>query len=238
MSITPVILAFIVLTSGYVVYTRAKQAAQFKYIRDYRFHPAIKQKLRRKHPALTDAQIDLVFQGLRDYFHICNKAKRKMVAMPSQAVDDAWHEFILFTLIYERFCGKALGRFLHHTPAEAMRTPTLAQEGIKRAWRLACVNEGIAAKTPERLPLLFAIDALLHIENGFTYSLNCRDRNSPNYGSGYCAAHIGCASGCSGSTSSGCSGSTGSDCTSGNGDSCGDASGGGGCGGGCGGGGD
>jgi hypothetical protein len=74
MSITPFLIAFIVLPAGYLVYMRARQAARLNYIRDYRFHPAIKQKLRRKHPALTDAQLDLVFQGLRDYFHICNSA--------------------------------------------------------------------------------------------------------------------------------------------------------------------
>ena len=77
----------------------------------------------------------MVFRALRDYFWMCNVGKRKMVAMPLQVVDDGWHEFILYTRSYKVFCKKALGRFLHHTPTEAMRTPTLAQEGIKRAWR-------------------------------------------------------------------------------------------------------
>lgn len=226
---TPVLVLLMVLLTMAVFFVRARQTSQLKFIRDYRFHPAIKQKLRRKHPNLTDVQLDMVFDGLRDYFLICNKAKGKMVSMPSQAVDDAWHEFILFTLIYERFCSKALGRFLHHTPAEAMRTPTVAQQGIKRAWRLACANEDIDSKTPARLPLIFAIDAMLNIENGFIYSLNCRDRNSPAFGSGYCATHIGCAAGCAGGSDSG------SDCSSSS-----DSSGcsGGGCGSGCGGGGD
>ncbi|MGR8934886.1 MAG: glycine-rich domain-containing protein [Gammaproteobacteria bacterium] len=224
---TPVFIILLVLLTVSIVLVRARQATQLKFIRNYPFHPGIKQKLRRKHPTLSDADIDLVFQGLRDYFLICRKAKRKMVSMPSQAVDDAWHEFILFTLIYERFCSKSLGRFLHHTPAEAMRTPTAAQEGIKRAWRLACVYEGIDRKAPTRLPLIFAIDAMLNIENGFMYRLDCRDSHSPAFGSGYCATHIGCAAGCAG----------GSDASSDGGDS-GDSSGcgGGGCGGGCGGG--
>ncbi len=51
--------------------------------------------------------------------------------MPSQVVDDAWHEFILFTRAYQQYCNKALGRYLHHTPAEAMDSPTIAQEGNK-----------------------------------------------------------------------------------------------------------
>lgn len=136
-----------------------------------------------------------------------------MVAMPSQIVDDGWHEFILFTRSYKDFCKKALGRFLHHTPTEAMRTPTLAQEGIKRAWRLACAKERINPNNPTRLPLIFAIDSMLNIPNGFKYSLNCKDKNSPSYGGGYCAGHIGCTSGCAGDF--GANTSSGADCGSG-----------------------
>lgn len=228
MPVTPFVITLILLTAGYVLYGRLKQVSQLKFINSYQFHPGIKKKLRRKHPTLSDAQIDMVFDGLRDYFHICRQVNGKIVAMPSQAVDDAWHEFILFTLIYQRFCSKALGRFLHHTPAEAMRSPTVAQDGIKRAWRLACIKEDINSKAPTRLPLLFAIDALLQIENGFVYSLDCRDRNSPLFGTGYCATHIGCAADCADGSDSGWDNS-GSDSSS-------DSSG---CsGGGCGGGGD
>lgn len=129
--------------------------------------------------------------------------------MPSQVVDDAWHEFILFTRIYQKFCSKALGRFLHHIPAEAMPTPTLAQDGIKRSWRLACALAQINPKKPVRLPLIFAIDGLLNIDNGFTYQLDCQRTTA----GAYCASHIGCSSGCGGSfdsagdtSDSGCSG--------------------------------
>lgn len=210
-----VFITLIVISVLYAIYAIARQASQLRYIDAYRFHPAIRQKLKIKHPALSDAQLDNVFQGLRDYFYICNRAKRRMVAMPSQIVDDAWHEFILFTRSYDRFCNKAYGRFLHHTPAEAMTSPTSAQDGIKRAWRLACLKEKIPPKTPSRLPLLFALDTQLGIANGFMYSLNCIPGSRD-----YCASHIGCGGGCStGCGSGGCN----SD---------------GGCSGGCGGGGD
>lgn len=177
---------------------RNRRRRRLAYIASYRFHPAIKRKVQERYPHLTAAQVERVFDGLRDYFHICNQAGRRMVSMPSQAVDVAWHEFILFTRAYQAFCDRALGRFLHHTPTEAMQTPTLAQTGIKRAWRLACAREGINPSTPLQLPLLFALDALLNIEDGYRYSLNCQDRSSPLYGDGYCAGHIGCASGCGG----------------------------------------
>jgi len=35
---------------------------------------------------------------------------------PSIIVDYGWHEFILFTKLYERFCKEILGQFIHHTP--------------------------------------------------------------------------------------------------------------------------
>jgi len=177
------------------LYTKNRRRRQLAFIRSYQFHKAIREKLHSKHPHLNDEQIHLVFRALRDFFWMSNRAGRRMVAMPSQVVDDAWHEFILFTRAYKGFCQRALGRFLHHTPTEAMATPTLAGEGIRRAWRLACAKERINPKSPNRLPLIFAIDAMLNIPNGFIYTLDCQDRNSPTYGSGYCAGHIGCSAG-------------------------------------------
>jgi hypothetical protein len=218
----PFISAAIILSLVYFA-IRANKARQLKYIEQYHFHKGIRQKVSQKHPQLTEQQLDMVFQGLKDYFRICHQAKKRMVSMPSQVIDDAWHEFILSTRIYERFCTKAIGRFLHHTPAEAMSVPAVAKRGIKRCWRLACALEQINPKKPVRLPLIFAIDGLLNINNGFIYQLDCKK----NPAGGYCAGHIGCSSGCGGSTDASDSGD--SDGSSGCGSD---------CGGGCGGGGD
>lgn len=197
-------------------------AKRGKYIDGFIFPQTVKRRLLEQYPHLNGAQAEMVLDGLRDYFHICNIAGKKMVSMPSQAVDVVWHEFILFTLQYQNFCNKALGRFLHHVPAEAMKRPTAAQQGIKLAWKIACQKEGISPRAPHQLPKIFALDALLAIPDGFTYALSCRTRaatDSATSGTTYCATDIGCSSSCG---SSGCS-SAGSD---------------GGCGGGCGGGGD
>jgi len=196
-----VVVALSFLGIGYF-YIKGQRNKQLAYIKDYHFHHAIKTKLLAKHPQLTADQLHLVFRGLRDYFFMCNCAGKKNVAMPSRVVDDAWHEFILFTRSYKKFCRKSLGRFLHHTPTEAMASPTIATEGIKRAWRLACAKERIDAAKPNRMPLIFAIDGMLSIEDGFTYAINCQDKTSSTNGSNYCAGHIGCASGCAGDSGS------------------------------------
>jgi hypothetical protein len=212
MDISILNVAFAVMLLLVVFYFRHKKRLRFIYA--FEFSVSIKQKVSNKYPHLSNTQIDRVFDSLRSFFLISYKAKRKPVAMPSQVVDVAWHEFILFTKQYETFCKRAMGRFLHHTPTEAMKSRTTAQEGIKRAWRLACHLENINPKSPARLPMLFAIDADLEIADGFFYSKNCKDRNSPNYGNDYCATHIGCSSSCSGASGDS-SGSCGSNCGSG-----------------------
>ncbi|WP_220231718.1 hypothetical protein, partial [Klebsiella pneumoniae] len=80
-------------------------------------------------------------------------------------------------------------------PAQAMRSPRQAQEGIRRAWKLACRREGIDPQNPTRLPLLFALDTELAIADGFRYTLNCAQRQDGG-AAVFCASHIGCSSGC------------------------------------------
>jgi len=180
------------------LYRKLNRLSRLSYLQNYRFHPSLYKKVQKRYPHLNDEQVALVFTALRDYFQLCNQAGNKMVSMPSQVVDVAWHEFILFTRSYKEFCTRALGRFMHHTPTEAMKTPTLAQDGIKRAWKLSCAREKINPTAPDTLPLLFAIDTQLNIEDGYRYLLDCTNPASPMYANGYCASHIGCSSGCSG----------------------------------------
>ena len=215
------ILVLLLALVAFLLWRNWRRQRREAYIGTYPLHRILDQRLAARRPELTVEQRIEVFAALSDYFQLCRKAGRRMVAMPSQVADDAWHEFILFTRQYDKFCRNAFGRFLHHTPAEAMSTPTQAGDGIRRAWRLACAHEKINQKSPERLPRLFALDASLAIAGGFIYQLDCLAA-SGGTGSGYCASHIGC-----GGDGSGCAGDSGAS----DGDS-------GGCGGGCGGGGD
>lgn len=198
MDLISLIIILLILSGLTIIYLKRMRSLQLAYIKGYIFHNSIKKKISDKYPHLSDEETHLVFKALRDYFWMCNKAKRRMVAMPSQVVDDAWHEFILFTRNYKIFCSKAIGRFLHHTPTEAMQSRTFASDGIKRAWRLACAKENINPNTPFKLPLIFEIDSKLKIENGFVYSLDCKDKKTNPASDSYCAGHIGCSSGCVG----------------------------------------
>ena len=191
-----ILFTLLLVTAGVVgqrIWRNHAQQARLEMIRAYPFSQSMRLKFRDVRPDLDSAQEQQVFDGLRDYFILCAQARGRFVSMPSQVADDAWHAFILHTRVYQDFCNKAFGRFLHHTPAEAMSTPTLATEGIRRAWYLACALEKINPKQPSRLPRLFALDGKLNIANGFRYNTHCR----PGSGS-YCASDIGCGSGCGG----------------------------------------
>jgi hypothetical protein len=39
--------------------------------------------------------------------------------MHSLRVDEAWHQFILFTAQYAEFCARYFGRYVHHSPSNA-----------------------------------------------------------------------------------------------------------------------
>ena len=114
--------------------SRAARKAE-RYIADYQFPAHIEKRIRRRSPELDDAGWALVEQGLREWFVCCAWRGRTVLGMPSQLVDEAWHEFILDSLAYMSFCQAAFGEYLHHTPDEAMAMPMGDALGeTVRAW--------------------------------------------------------------------------------------------------------
>ena len=231
-SLIPWIIALLVcLTIGIAIIAKLTKFTRLHFIENYDFNKALIKKLREHYSHLTDNEVALVLAGLRDYYRFCSIADRRMISMPSKVVDVALHEMILFTREYSNFCQRAFGKFLHHTPAEAMASKTHAQDGIKRVWRLACAHEGIDPRNPHKLPRLFALDEKLAIEDGYFYTLKEEAKKQNRTGNSrdddavfFYAVNIGCGGGCA---ANGCGG----------GSCCGDSGGGdgGGCGGGCGG---
>jgi hypothetical protein len=204
-----------------------------KIIREAPLPQFLKRKLRDAYPHISLKDADLVERGLRQFFTACNRSKRQFVAMPSKSVDVMWHEFILSTQAYKNWCQLGLGHFLHHTPAEALGAQARRNDGLRRAWYWACRDEAIDPRKPSRLPLLFALDAKLGIEGGFTYVPDCHDIARKSDGADGVMPY--CGTGFSDGSASGDGSSFGGAESSGGADGGGD--GGGGDGGGCGGGG-
>lgn len=144
------------------------------FVRDYVFPQGLFEALRKKRPALDLKQCQLASLALRQFFLAHLKSGRRYVSMPSQVADELWHEFILHTRNYDAFCRAAFGKFLHHTPAVAVGSSSGAHAGLRRCWWFACKEDSINPRAPTRLPLLFALDAKLGIDDGFHYTLDCK----------------------------------------------------------------
>ena len=158
----------------FALYNQRNRAEREATIRFYPFPIGLFDRLQKKHPHLTPKDCQIVAQGLRQFFLCYKRSQYKFVSMPSQVVDDLWHEFIIFTSDYQEFCHKAFGRFLHHTPAVSIGSNKSSNTGLRRCWWFACKEENINPRRPTRLPLIFAIDLKLKIPGGFSYSADCR----------------------------------------------------------------
>ncbi len=156
-----------------VVISMLRRHRRAEFIRTFRFPDGLFAKLKARHPHLTQKDCHLVTQGLRQFFLSYLKSDRQFVSMPSQVVDDLWHEFILYTKAYHGFCKQAFGRFMHHTPAVVLSSDHGTNTGSRRCFWQSCKAENIDPNNPSRLPLLFALDEKLRIPAGFHYKANC-----------------------------------------------------------------
>jgi hypothetical protein len=167
---------FVLVIAGFVVaslWQSLRRAKRADYIRNFVLPRGLFDKLRQRRPALTAKDCQLVAQALRQFFLAYQQSGQQPVSMPSQVVDELWHEFILYTRDYQAFCKRAFGQFLHHTPAIALSSVPGSNAGLRRCWWFCCRTENINPRNPTRLPLLFAIDNKLHIEGGFSYVPDC-----------------------------------------------------------------
>lgn len=131
------------------------------YILGAGFPALLEGRVRKKLPQVSERGYALVEQGLREWFVCCAWRGNRILGMPSRAVDEAWHEFILVTPAYVGFCQAAFGQYLHHTPDEVLTTPipdTLAE--TVRAWDRS--DSGYEAES-----VLWDLDRRLGIEDPF-----------------------------------------------------------------------
>ena len=162
---------------------RHKEPERRQHIASYDWPPGLLDKVQEAYPHLTPADCRKVSNGLKQFFQAYLRGGCRLVSMPSQVVDKLWHEFILHTRDYDAFCKEAFGRFLHHVPAAVLaQNKNSSNEGLRRVWRQCCEIENIDPRNPNRLPLLFAIDGLLKIEDGFLYDLDCKKLKGPEGG--------------------------------------------------------
>ncbi len=159
---------------AFALWNRLRQFRRAAYIESFEWPAGLLAKFEARFDGFSRKESALVGNGLRQFFLSYLLSGKKYVAMPSQAADILWHEFILHTRDYQRFCTQAFGGFLHHTPAVVLAPAhKRSNEGLRRVWWHSCKHENIDPAHPTRLPLLFALDVKFAIPNGFVYHPDC-----------------------------------------------------------------
>jgi hypothetical protein len=138
--------------------TRKRRRA---FIQSYEFPSALRVKLREKLD--SEYQVARALEGLREWYLACLDARGETLGMPSRAVDIAWHEMILMTRAYHAFCDRAFGYYLHHSPDSVLDESM--RDTLARTLALVDGRSAMAAG----VPLLFAIDDELGIEDGYAW---------------------------------------------------------------------
>ena len=147
------------------------KARRLEFITRYRFNESLRVKIAADLPNNSSSDIDLVLDGLRQFFTIAHHAGKARIGMPSKVVDIAWHHFILHTIDYHAFCKGAFGHFYNHMPSSPIEQAEDVQMELRRTWSIACKLENVDPKQPTRVPLLYRLDAQLKIEDGHYYEL-------------------------------------------------------------------
>lgn len=111
----------------------------------------------------------LVETGLRQWLRCCAAALRdgRVIGMPSHAVDEAWHGFILCTARYSAFCDRAYGTFLHHHPeGGAPPGPRVAADTMHDQLRRTVIAWNLVAE-PDEQCVLWDLDARIGLADAW-----------------------------------------------------------------------
>jgi hypothetical protein len=86
--------------------------------------PFLIEKLLKEQIADTPQHGEALFAEAIKYLILCHLYPEKRWDMFSRLIDEAWHQFVLFTSQYLEFCRRYFGRYVHHAPGNS---PGMAQ---------------------------------------------------------------------------------------------------------------
>jgi hypothetical protein len=111
---------------------------------DYQF-PQIIRRYQDK-LGLDEAAARLLWEDTKKFLYLAGINPGAGLA-PTQALDDGWHEFLMYTKQYTDFGQTYFGRFLHHIPDDPMNPP-VGRPRVIRTRELAEKAFGIDALSP------------------------------------------------------------------------------------------
>jgi len=92
--------------------------------------PYLQEKLLTDKRFETPEEYQEAFTEFKKYIALTQLSGTRKLSMASKRVDEVWHQFILFTPQYHKFCEENLGGYLHHLPKTSY-TP-LDKDGKKK----------------------------------------------------------------------------------------------------------
>ena len=104
------------------------------------FQPLI-CRLRRM--GLSEAQARSRIEDATRFLCLC-ALNPKSCFVPPEKIDETWHEMLQFTHLYQKFCEKSLGSYIHHFPHELL--PSFSPGSCCAGATLEAIN---SARFPE-----------------------------------------------------------------------------------------
>jgi hypothetical protein len=111
---------------------------------DYEF-PQIIRRYQDK-LGLDEAAARLLWEDTKKFLYLAGTNPGTRMS-PTEALDDGWHEFLMYTKQYTGFCQTYFGRFLHHVPDDPMNPP-VGRPRVIRTRELAEEAFGVEALSP------------------------------------------------------------------------------------------
>ncbi len=81
--------------------------------------PYLEEKLLKERVCETPEEARAAFEEVKKYLLLSYSGQTHNYSMWSRKVDEVWHQFVLFTAEYNRFCRRYFGRYVHHAPSNA-----------------------------------------------------------------------------------------------------------------------
>ena len=85
--------------------------------------PYLVEKLVKDRIVDTAEEAEALFAETKKYLILSHADRDISWNMYSRRVDEAWHQFVLFTRQYVEFCLTYFGEYIHHSPSNAPRAP-------------------------------------------------------------------------------------------------------------------
>jgi hypothetical protein len=108
--------------------------------------------------------------------------------MPSQVVDDLWHEFILYTKAYDAFCGRPSGASCTTRQPSCSAPKSATTKACAASGGSACKEENIDPRQPLAPAPAVRLDTKLGIADGFVYASRTASRCRARAGNIHCGS--------------------------------------------------